>query len=357
VARKVARLLAEVNVDFWPCFRGRTVDQPLRYRKTCGGAVAHRMHCGARGARSRQAELQGRVSEYKSLVGRVAIVTGANHGIGAATARALARSGVRVLISYLRLQDPLDPGIPDTYRHNRAADARNVAGAIRADGGQAEAMEADLRDPATPALLFDAAEHAFGPVEILINNATGWRADTFAAEGATHSPGDTRTGAATDAAGARRPAAVTDRLGRALEAVSAESADQVWQVDARGSALMIAEFSRRHIARGATWGRIVGLTSGGPLGFPEEVSYGAAKAALVNYAMSAALELAPSGITSNVVYPPVTDTGWISSDVEDFVRNSPEHIHIAQPEEVAEVIAFLVSDQARLITANVIHLR
>jgi 3-oxoacyl-[acyl-carrier protein] reductase len=272
------------------------------------------------------------VSQYPSLVGRVAIVTGANHGIGAATVRVLARSGVRVLISYLRLQDALDPGIPDAYRHNRAADARAVVDAICAEGGQSEAVEADLRDPATPTLLFDAAERAFGAVEILINNATGWRADTFCATG-------------------------RDRLGRTLDAVSAESADQVWQVDARGSALMIGEFSRRHRARGATWGRIVGLTSGGPLGFPEEVSYGAAKAALVNYAMSAALELAPFGITSNVVYPPVTDTGWISQPVEDFVRNSPEHVHIAQPEEVAEVIAFLVSDQARLITANVIQLR
>jgi NAD(P)-dependent dehydrogenase (short-subunit alcohol dehydrogenase family) len=50
-------------------------------------------------------------------------------------------------------------------------------------------------------------------------------------------------------------------------------------VDAMGAALMISEFARRHIARQATWGRIIGLTSGGDLGFPEEVSYGAAQAA------------------------------------------------------------------------------
>jgi 3-oxoacyl-[acyl-carrier protein] reductase len=149
----------------------------------------------------------------------------------------------------------------------------------------------------------------------------------------------------------------TDRHGRALQRVSIESATQVLEVDGRGSGLMIAEFARRHMARGATWGRIIGLTSGGPMGFPEEVSYGAAKAALVNYAMSAALELARFGITSNVVYPPVTDTGWITAEVEEFVRNSREHFHIARPEEVAEVIAYLASDAARLITANVIHLR
>ena len=82
---------------------------------------------------------------------------------------------------------------------------------------------------------------------------------------------------------------------------------------------MIAEFARRHIARGADWGRIIGLTSGGDLGFPEEVSYGAAKAAQSNYTMSAALELAPYGVTANMVYPPVTDTGWVTDAVRDMV--------------------------------------
>jgi 3-oxoacyl-[acyl-carrier protein] reductase len=99
------------------------------------------------------------------------------------------------------------------------------------------------------------------------------------------------------------------------------------------------------------------LTSGGPLGFPDEVSYGAAKAALTHYAMSAALELGAYGITSNVVHPPVTDTGWVTPAVEEFVAQSRELFHVARPEEVAEVIAFLASDHARLITANALHLR
>ena len=120
---------------------------------------------------------------------------------------------------------------------------------------------------------------------------------------------------------------------------------------------MISEFARRHIARGATWGRIIGLTSGGDLGFPEEVSYGAAKAAQTNYTMSAALELAQFGITANMVQPPVTDTGWVTDAARDAVAASPSHIHIASPEQVAEVIAYLASDAASLITANVITLR
>jgi 3-oxoacyl-[acyl-carrier protein] reductase len=142
-----------------------------------------------------------------------------------------------------------------------------------------------------------------------------------------------------------------------LEGVSPATFDQVFAVDARASALLIAEFARRHVARGATWGRIVGLTSGGPLGFPEEVSYGAAKAAEENVTMSAAFELADHGVTANIVHPPVTDTGWITPDVERAVLESGELFHIASPEEVANVIAFLVSDHAALITANVVHLR
>jgi 3-oxoacyl-[acyl-carrier protein] reductase len=256
---------------------------------------------------------------YEGLAGRVAVVTGANHGIGAATARALAACGARVLISYFRTKAA--PG-----------GAEAVIGEIKGAGGEAEAVEADLRDVATPARVFDAAERAFGPVEVLVNNASASRTDTFRAVS-------------------------EDQFGRPLERVSAESAAQLLEVDARGSALMIAEFARRHIARGATWGRIVGLTSGGPLGFPEEVSYGAAKAALENYAMSAALELAEFGITSNVVYPPVTDTGWVTDTVREHVARSREHFHVAQPEEVAEVIAYMCSNEARLITANVLHLR
>jgi 3-oxoacyl-[acyl-carrier protein] reductase len=128
-------------------------------------------------------------------------------------------------------------------------------------------------------------------------------------------------------------------------------------VDAMGAALMIGEFARHHIARQATKGRIIGLTSGGDLGFPEEVSYGAAKAAQQNYTMSAALELAPFGITANMVHPPVTDTGWVTGAVREHVAASPGLIHIAAPAEVAAVIAYLASDAAALITANVITLR
>jgi 3-oxoacyl-[acyl-carrier protein] reductase len=139
--------------------------------------------------------------------------------------------------------------------------------------------------------------------------------------------------------------------------VSPTTIDRVFAIDARASALLIAEFAQRHVNRRATWGRIIGLTSGGPLGFPEEVSYGAAKAALENYTMSAAFELAEYGITANVIFPPVTDTGWVTPEVVEAVQHSKEHIHIASPREVADIVAFLASDLSRLITANTVHLR
>jgi 3-oxoacyl-[acyl-carrier protein] reductase len=265
------------------------------------------------------------------LHGHVAIVTGANHGIGAATARALAGCGASVLISYLRMHDADD--VPEPYRTNRAQDARPVVDDIRARSGRALAIEADLRGDGTPARLFDAAEAELGPVDILVNNATGWAADTF--------------GAGT----------VDPIIGVATAGVSASTYDQVFSVDARGGALMIAELARRHVGRQATWGRIIGLTSGGPLGFPNEVTYGAAKSALENYTMAAAFELAPFGITANMVYPPVTDTGWVTPSVREHVAGRLDLIHIAAPADVAAVITFLCSDFARLITANVVHLR
>jgi 3-oxoacyl-[acyl-carrier protein] reductase len=191
-------------------------------------------------------------------------------------------------------------------------------------------MEADLSDATSVPALFDAAEQELGPVHVLVNNASGWVADTFVA----------------------RP---LDRMGRTLRPVTAHTVDQVFAVDAKAPALLIAEFARRHIARQADWGRIIGLTSGETSGFPEEVSYGAAKAAQVNVTLTAATELSRFGITANVVHPPVTDTGWINPGMTSSAASSGQRI--ATPKEVADVIAFLASDAAALITGNVIRLR
>ena len=261
----------------------------------------------------------------------VAIVTGANQGIGAATARLLGAQGTRVLAAYLRVPALEDPGNPPEYDLQRAADAGAVVADIRAGGGAAVAIEADLTDPEVPRMLFDVAERELGPVDILVNNASSWLADTF-------------------------KAAATDRFGRTLQQVSELTFNRQFAVDARAAALLIAEFARRHLDRAADWGRIVSLTSGQG-GFPEEVTYGAAKAALVDYTLAAAQELAPFGITANALEPPVTDTGWVSDEVRDIVAASSVLVHVADPAEVAEVIGFMVSDAGRLLTGNVLRLR
>jgi 3-oxoacyl-[acyl-carrier protein] reductase len=255
-------------------------------------------------------------------------VTGANHGIGAATAVALAAGGVDVLVTFLRFAPEPQAGRPDAYDAARTTAADDVLAVIDPLPGRAVALEVDLRADDAAATVFDAAERELGPVAILVNNASGWMADSFAP------------------AASGEPYPVTPRsVARNLD------------VDARAGALLIAELARRHVARGATWGRIVGLTSGSPAGFPNEVSYGAAKAALENYTLSASTELARYGITANVVHPPVTDTGWVTADVRAFVERSPEHHHVVAPDEVGAVIAWLCSDAAWLVTGNTLRLR
>lgn len=268
-----------------------------------------------------------------ALAGRVAVVSGANHGIGAATAVQLARLGADVAVTYLAYTPAdHDPGRPPEYRSQREQGPDAVMAAIASAGRRALAVEADLADADTPGRVFAEAEAALGPVSILVNNASGWCKDTFAPDR-------------------------NDPLGRRREQLSGETALPQLLVDARGGALMIAQLAasvRRHRLGG---GRIVSLTSGGPMGFPGEVSYGAAKAALENYTMSASVELASDGITANVVYPPVTDTGWITDEVRRFVDASSDHVHIAEPAEVAEIISWLCTDVARLVTGNIVRLR
>ena len=124
------------------------------------------------------------------LQNKVVLITGANHGIGAATARALAVQGARVFLTYLRLPplgtpseeakggDTHTPGLA-LYNFKRSQTADGVIGQIRAQGGSVEALEADLADLDAIGQLFDRAEAAFGPVDILINNADYCVADTF----------------------------------------------------------------------------------------------------------------------------------------------------------------------------------
>src|SRR5947207_12136296 len=128
------------------------------------------------------------------LHGKVVLITGANHGIGAATAKAFAAEGAAILIGYLRMSPLVAPRQASSeaddltvaglalYNARRTKSAHEVMQVIRDNGGRAEAMEADLSDPATIPSLFDRAEAVFGPVDVLVNNADASEADTFVSQ-------------------------------------------------------------------------------------------------------------------------------------------------------------------------------
>jgi 3-oxoacyl-[acyl-carrier protein] reductase len=290
---------------------------------------------------------EGDVMIDTGLQGKVVLVTGANHGIGAGTARAFTSQGASVLINYLRLppigmaledvaEDDADsPGLP-LYNLRRSLSADKVVEEIRAQGGNVEALEADLSQVETIPLLFDRAEAVFGPVDILVNNADCCLADTFLPESVL----DT-----TD----------TTPAGYAPFPITALSFARHFEVNSRAVALMMAEFARRRIAQIIRWGRIINVSTDGSPGFYHEVSYGASKYALESYSRAAASELGAYGITVNIVAPGPIQTGYITADLEQKLIPEIPLGRVGQPEDVADVIVFLASEQARWLTGQLLY--
>ena len=264
------------------------------------------------------------------------MVTGANHGVGAATARALAAQGAAVLITYLRL--PVEAaGVSEAAGGpGQAMPADEVLARISREGGRAEVLEADLADPTSVPRIFDKAEATLGPVDVLVNNAAHCVADTFLPQSVLSE--ETR---APDGTGVRT--------------VTPEEHDRHFAVNSRAAALMMAEFARRYIERGASWGRIVNVSTDGAYVFPREVSYGASKLALEGYTRSAAVELGPSGITVNTVSLGAVQTGWISPELEERLSAEYPLRRVGRPEDVADVIVFFASEQARWVTAQTLY--
>jgi 3-oxoacyl-[acyl-carrier protein] reductase len=281
------------------------------------------------------------------LQGKVVLITGGNHGIGAATARAMAAEGTAVLINYLRMpplgkpdQDNIEADELKTpgrvfYNTQRALCADEVVQTIRDLGGRVEAIEADLAEPSTIPLLFDRAEAAFGPVEVLINNADHCVADTFIPQSLlgpdNYAP-----------------------AGYHVQTITAENHDRHFAVNSRAVALMMAEYARRHIERGAHWGRIINVSTDGAACFPGELSYGASKVALESFSRSAAVELGRFGITVNIVSPGPIQTGYITPQAEERLIAEIPLGRVGLPEDVADVIVFLASEQARWLTGQLL---
>jgi 3-oxoacyl-[acyl-carrier protein] reductase len=297
------------------------------------------------------------------LDGKTVFITGAQHGIGAATALAFAAQGARVFVHYFRLQTPdarrqtseeqdrppsLASGVRRLasasaaspgeayFRHSQSRSGLELVETIRARGGQAEAWEADLADPATPARLFDRAEAAFGTVDILIHNAAHCEPDTFVP---------------TEALGPN--ARAVDAF--PMTTVTAESIDAHFAVNTRATTLLTAEFARRHVARAKRDGRVISVSTDGASGFSSEISYGASKHALESYSRAAASELGPYGITVNVVSLGPIQTGWITPEIEAAAVAGTPLRRIGQPDDIADVILFLASEQARWITGQLLY--
>jgi 3-oxoacyl-[acyl-carrier protein] reductase len=282
------------------------------------------------------------------LKGKVVLITGANnpHGIGAGIARAFAAQGAKVFLHYLRqtaasawnetAAQADTPGV-SFYHSQLAKSADEVLTEIRTMGVEADAWEADLGDASLIPTVYDQAERSLGPVEIVVNNAAYWEADTFVPCGAELDN--------------KLVELWTDRP----KSITANSFDRLFAVNTRAPALMIAEFARRHIARGARWGRIVNVSTAGAERFPSEISYGASKYALESYTRSAAMELGKFGINVNVVSLGPVQTGWITAELERAILPTIPLGRTGNPEDVADVVVFLASHQARWVTGQRIY--
>ncbi len=232
-----------------------------------------------------------------------AIVTGASRGIGAAVARELARRGFGVCVNYLACADA----------------AEGVVAEVERDGGRAFAFRADVRDYAAACEMANRAAATFGGVRVLVNNVGS----------SAHASLETLT-----------PTQWDDAIASNLT-----------------SSLYAAKAALAHLRR-EPWGRIVNIASLRAMtGSAHGAHYAAAKAGLIGLTKSLALELAPR-ITVNAISPGYTRTdmtrGTLERDQEKIVSRIPAR-RVAEPEEIARLIAYLASEDAGYITGETVN--